>query len=179
MERQKFIILLASTVIAAFLGAFVASVFVNGGHRRHYNQFDVTPLPPVDFANVMQQHQKMMDQQEKFFDKMNDDIEDSIEKTSGYSSFGFMSNAGVNVQETKDLYKIIIDLKPFNNDTNNVDVKINGHNAVISAKYKSKDKNDYRSSEVYQSLTLPSKIDLKSIKKQKEGNSLVISIPKK
>lgn len=179
MERQKFIILLASTVIAVFLGSFIASLFIFGGQKRQYNQFDVMPLPPVDFANVMEHHRKMMEQQEEIFDKMSDDIEDRMEKTPNYSSFGFMSNAGINIQETKEMYKIIVDLKPFNRDVKNVDVKISGHNAIVSAKFKSKNKKDVRSSEVYQSLTLPSEIDTKSVKKQKEGDSLIITIPKK
>jgi hypothetical protein len=77
---KKFIILLASTVIAAFLGAFIASVAINGRYQRHHNQFDIMPLPPVDFANVMEQHHKMIEQQEEFFEKMNDLLNGSQRK---------------------------------------------------------------------------------------------------
>lgn len=178
MEKQKFVILLASTVIAVFLGSFTASLIIYGNHRQPCPSMEGIQIPPVDFVNLVKQHQKMIEQQSEVFDKMQDDVEDLMEHTPKYASFGFMSNAGLNVQETKDMYKIIVDLKPFNDDMNNVDVKIKGHNVIISAHYKSKNKDDFHSSEVYQSLMLPSKIDIKSVKKQQEGNSLVVVIPK-
>lgn len=190
MERDKFIILLASTVIAAFVGAFAASFMINLGGRPAKPYFfphmverplhsDLDP----GFGGGMEQNEKMLEDQEKMLDKLDDSLENSmeegIEHAARHGGFFFMRTSGLKTQETKDLYRIIVDLKPFNNDMKNVDVRVKGKNITISAKYKSKNKNEFSSSQFYQTLTLPMKINVDAVKKQKQGDSLVILVPKK
>ena len=174
MEKKNFLILLSCTVIAVFLGSFAASliIFNDGPMHRHHHYFADPEMhfsiPKTEnFDKAMKYHEKMMDQQEEFFDKADDDFEDVLEKAPLRATFGYMSNAGLHVQETKGMYKVIIDLKPFNNDTKNVDVKVKRNVVTISAKYKSKEDGKVASSQVYQSMTLPSNINIDEIKKEK------------
>lgn len=178
MNKKQFSILLISIVLAAFLGAFAASVFVFGNRQ---------PAPPAGFGPAYIGDKPMMpdeilEHQKKLFDnfeKINDDIENVVEHSPAGAGFVFVNNKGLKTEETKDAYKIIVDLKPFNKDEKNVDVKTLGNSIIISANYKSKDKNEFSSSQFYQSLSLPIKIDEKTVKKVKQGDSLVIIIPKK
>lgn len=157
MERNKFIILLFSTIIAAFFGSFLASYLI------------LTPQP------VFVQTIPTLDMDKHFINQKPIPLD--------YPIFGnTLLNAGnvtsIKTEETKDGYKIKVNLKPFNNDPKNVDVKIRGKKVSISAQYKSKTKEESSSSQFFQTLSLPEKIDLKSVKQEKEGDSLVITIPK-
>lgn len=169
MEKKNFIILLLSTVTAAFLGAFWAV---------HLSR---PPHPPLGMHSPDQlaEQEKIIEQQEEFFDKFNHNFDDFVEHTPAGASFIAMNNVGLKTEETKDNYKISVDLKPFNNDEKNVDVKTHGRTVSISAEYKSNDKQNFSSSQFHQTLTLPSKIKTNEIKKEKQGDYLVITLPKK
>lgn len=168
MDKKHFIILLLSTITAAFLGAFWAV---------HLSR---PPHPPLGMKTPIQleDQEKIMEQQEEFFEKFNHNFDDFIEYSPAGASFISMNNTGLKTEETKDAYKIMVDLKPFNNDEKNVHVKIKGNTVHISAEYNSKDKNNFSSSQFHQALMLPSKIDTEEIKQEKQGDSLVIILPK-
>lgn len=70
------------------------------------------------------------------------------------SGFMFIGNnnqnsASIKTEDLKDSYKITVDLKPFNNDKKNIDVKVKDNIVSISAQYQSKDKNEFSSSQFY------------------------------
>lgn len=160
MNKKQFIILLFSTCIAAFFGAFIAFRMV------------IPPSPPpmiMDTNDIAKQSEDFMNQPPMPVD---------------FTVFGnSFLNAGnvtsIKTIETKDSYLIKVNLKPFNNDPKNIKVKVKGRHVSISANYKAKTENQSSSSEFYQSLTLPSKIDDKSVEQKQEGKFLVITIPKK
>ena len=77
------------------------------------------------------------------------------------------------------MYKIIINLKPFGNDENNIKVDVKGKTIIISADYKSEGKKKSSSAKLYQSFTLSTKVDPKEIKKEIKDGLLIITIPKK
>lgn len=168
MDKKNFTILLLSTVLAAFLGAFWAV---------HLSR---PPHPPLGMSSPQQlaEQEKIMEQQEEFFDKFNHNFDDFVEHTPAGASFIAMNNIGLKTEETKDAYKISVDLKPFNNDEKNVQIKTHGKTVTISADYKSKDKQNFSSSQFHQTLILPSKIEADEISKVKHGDSLVITLPK-
>lgn len=101
-------------------------------------------------------------------------------KNSGKSLFQFDTKnySNIKTEETNDFYKITIDLKPFDNDSKNVNIKVKNNKVTISAQYQLKNKNEFNSSQFYQSLTLPEKIDTKDIKQEIQKNYLIITIPK-
>lgn len=160
MNKKQFIILLFSTCIAAFFGAFIAF---------HTVMLPAPPPPIMDTNEMAKQTEDFMNQPPMPADFM----------VFGNSFLNAGNVTSIKTIETKDSYLIKIDLKPFNNDPKNVDVKVKGKHVSISANYKSKTKNQSSSSEFYQSLTLPSKIDDKAVEQKQEGNFLVITIPKK
>lgn len=169
MDKKHFIILLLSTITASFLGAFWA-VYLSK-----------PPHPPLGMTTPMQseEQEKFIEQQEEFFEKFNHNFDDFVEHTPANASFIAMNNIGLKTEETKDAYKITVDLKPFNNDEKNVKVKIHGKTVSISAEFKSNDKQNFSSSQFHQTLILPSKINTKEIKQEKLDDSLVITLLKK
>lgn len=190
MDKKNFVILLVSTLIAAFLGAFIASFAIYkmimppppppfGPHLdASFVMNGVRPPSPKDLNEAFERNEKMVEQQEEFFDKFNDEVEDSFKHMPNTARFVYVNNSGLRTQETKDMYKVTVDLKPFNNDEKNVNVEVKNKTVTISAKYKSDDKKQFSSSQFFQTITLPSKIDSSLIKQEKKGNFLVITIPK-
>lgn len=161
MNKKQFIILLFSTCIAAFFGAYIA-----------FRAVTMPPPPPpaiMDTNDLAKQSEDFMNQPPMPADFM----------VFGNSFLNAGNVTSIKTIETKDSYLIKINLKPFNNDPKNVDVKVKGKHISISANYKSKNENQSSSSQFYQSLTLPSKIDDKSVVQKREGDFLVITIPKK
>lgn len=182
MDKRNFLILLTCTVIAAFSGAFVASVMMSKPPIPPPPSFLGQHQPPQiqgGFENAMEQQEKIFERDMEFFDRFESDMDDLIEQSPNSAGFIQMTNAGLKTSETPNEYKIEIDLKPFDKNEKNVNVKIKGNTVKISAGYKTKDKTNYNSSQFYQSITLPSKIDASAIKKEKQGDLLIITIPKK
>ncbi len=184
MDKKNFVILLASTVAAALIGSFLASLIIFNKPQDN-TIIGISQLPPhmrsghppmpADFDDA----DKMIEAQEEFFDKAEDAIEHMYERRMKNARFVFVSNTGIKTVETNDAYKITVDLKPFNNDINNVKVKVRGNKAFVNAHYNNDNKNEYSMSQLQQVFLLSGKVDEKMIKKEKKGNSLVITIPKK
>lgn len=176
MDKKNFAILLICTIIAAFLGAFTASILIFSHPTIPYPdlriEYNKQPLQPGVNESI-----KFMEEQQKSFEKFDNQIEDVLSSIPR-QKFVYLSNNGLKTQETKNEYKITVDLKPFNNDAKNVSLKINGRKILVSAKYSSKDKNDFNSTQFSQALVLPEKIDASKVQKLKQGNFLVIIIPK-
>lgn len=185
MDKKNFLILLSCTVIAAFLGAFLASSLI-------FNKKPVPPPMPAQlqkkysrpqiqggFENAMEHKEEIFEREMDFFNRFESDMEDLIEHSPNMAGFIQMNNVGLKTIETPNEYKIEIDLKPFGKDTKNIDIKTRGNTVKISAGYKSKDRNNYNSSQFYQAITLPAKIDSNVIKKERNGDILTVIIPKK
>jgi len=183
MEKKKFLILLSSAVLAAFLGSYIAGLTVA---TKAPMQQPFVPAVMADPAEISKQFDVMMESHQKLIDKMNNDM-DALMKQNSDSSEYFTVNSKVSTgnytaiktEETTEVYKITIALSSFDNNPDNVNIEIKGNRAIISAQYKSSDKQESNSSQFYQSLTLPSKIDKNLIKKYQEGDFLIIEIPKK
>lgn len=179
MDKKNFSILLICTISAAFLGAFLSSLIIFGRihhHCDHHHFIGESLNQPIsqDFEEAFKDEEDTFQDQKKFFDNFNKDVEKALTK----AHFVYINNAGLKTQETKDLYKITLDLKPFNNDPKNVHIKVSDNKVFISAEYKSKDKEDFSSAQFNQTLILPSKISSDKIKQQQNGKLLIITIPK-
>ena len=77
----------------------------------------------------------------------------------------------------ENAYKIIIDLKPFDNNINNVDVKVDGRKVTVSGiKYKDR----HNREDLYtfsQTFLLPQEVDALDVKKEKVKDKYVITLP--
>lgn len=192
MDKKQFSILLVSSMILAFFGAFFGTIvaFKEIGPK-HFNhrpfphfmkeQMDHPPTMGMerDFEIPDAKTRSLIEEQERFIDKAEDDFEDMMEHAPTPARLVLISSGGIKTQEMKDAFKVTVDLKPFNNDEKNIKVNTHGDKIFISAKYRTGQNGDFKSSQLHQMLTFPVKIDTAKIKKQKEGNSLVIIIPKK
>jgi len=166
MEKNKFLILLFSVIIAAFFGSFLASYIILTPNNPEPIFAPKTPNVTFD---INKQRKNLTNQEPSATDF----------PIFGNNLLNVGNVTSIKTEETKDGYKIKIDLKPYNNDPKNVAVKIRGRNVSISAQYQSKNKQGASSSKIYQSFTLPEKIDEKTVKQEKAGNYLVITILKK
>lgn len=179
MDKKNFLILIASTVLAAFLGSFFASLIFFGQRSIPHPNYPWGHIPePVSVNIDIPEPQKMMKDQQEFFDKFKFNVEDSTERDLRHGGFFYVNNSELKAQETKDAYKITFDLKPFGNNPKNVIIKANDHGVFISAQYKLKNKNEISSAKFRQELVLPAEINEDKITKVKEGNFLIITVPK-
>ena len=191
MENKNFFIVLFSSVLAVFAGAFFAFFAVFGNiHKNYQTSFFSDRFIPITIANrndSLPQFDKIFEKQQKLVDEINKDFDNLMNQNLvpagfmflGHNNTGYGDSTGIKTEEMKDCYKITVDLKPFNKDEKNVDVKVKDSTISISAKYQQKDKSKFSSSQFYQALTLPGKLSSKDIKQQKHGDSLVITISKK
>jgi len=157
--------MLACSVVTVFLGAFLAFWILFGNIKHNYQSsfFDNTIFPKavaIEYNDDYFSHvDKMLENQRKLFDQINKDFEKFMNISPAPSSFMFSGNTKTNNQssvnikteESKDLYKITVDLKPFNNDEKKVDLNVKDNIITISANYQSKNKNEFSSSHFYQS----------------------------
>ena len=179
MDKKNFIILFLSMVLAAFLGSFFAFVLIHRSHNHFETSNYASQSATSESGEVFEQPEKIMKEQEKFFNKFNGEAEDFVKQTIPAPSFISVSNTGVKVRETEDAYKMVVDLKPFNKDEKNVNIKIRGNTVFVSANYKNKDNQKFASASFNQILTFPVKIDKRKVKKEQVGGLLMITIPKK
>lgn len=183
MENKKFLILLLSTILAAFLGSFIAGRVVAQKTLAQQGFMPAAIAQPVDISKqfdvIMENHQKLIEKMNKDMDAIMKQAPDSAQYFTVNSKVSTGNYTAIKTEETPNNYKITISLSAFNNNPDNVKVEVKGNRVIISALYKSNDKKESTSSQFYQALTLPSKIDEKAIKKHQENNLLIIEIPKR
>lgn len=149
------------TALMVFLGAYCAFYVVSDWH---YKQM-------YDPAYQMRKMDRMMINQER-------NMEHAFKKyMRNDMRLEHKANQIVHLEKNPDAYKIIIDLKPFDNDEKNVEVRVNGDTLTINAagiKEKRHKESIYKFS---QSYTFDDDADLSKMDKTKVGDSLIITIP--
>lgn len=148
------------TGLLIFLGAFCAFYTVADWHIK--NMFARTFRPP--FHNRME---RMIEKDMKTMDNM-------MKKEYNFSRKA--ANV-IHLEQTKDFYKILIDLRAFDNNENNVQVTTNGHILTINGRSIRKSKNNEQISEFQQNYLFGDNVQLPDLTKETEGNYLVITIP--
>lgn len=81
------------------------------------------------------------------------------------------------VEKTPDSYKIVINLRPFDNDEKNVEVKTDGNTVVINA---AGEKNKHNKKEIIrfsQAFNFGEDIDTDNITKIRQGDDYIINVP--
>lgn len=150
----------ALIVAAVFLGCYLATYYILD-QMRHSYYAPICPIENID--NVIKEQDKLFDD----FEAMPVDLKTMLP-----------TNMPV-VQTFKkgDDYKVIIDLKPFNNDVRNIKLKIEPYRiSVFGEKITSKknSKSDYAFS---QSFSLPERIDLDDVTKEVRKDKYIITLP--
>lgn len=148
------------TALLTFLGSFCAFYVVSDWHFK-------STMNPIKY---MQKMERDMIKQEKQFDKemrKNFNIPRNMSENSGF----------INVERMNDAYKINIDLRPFDNNEKNVEVKTEGNSIVINA---AGERSNNRKQEIVRySQTIGFTEDIKTdkITKVRQGSDYIITVP--
>ncbi len=150
----------AIILITLFLACYLAVYYILDQMRHSY--YIPSKMDSID---------KVLQEQDKLFNEM--------------TTFPMHYNAMINVKspvetykdDENDAYKIIIDLKPFNDNPDNIKIDIKSNKVSISGE---EDKTEKNSEKVYafsQSFVLPEKIEADKVTKQQSGHKYVITLP--
>lgn len=160
------------TALMAFLGAFAAFYVITDWHfKRMYDP--VYQMGRMDKAimqrekNFDRMEMRALKQQEKM-DKQALKHREKFEKeTSGF----------IHVEQTPDEYRIIIDLRPFNNNEKNIEVKTSNNTITINAAGETNNRNKQEIIRYSQTFAFGEKIDANEITKTRDGNNYIITVP--
>jgi HSP20 family molecular chaperone IbpA len=86
-------------------------------------------------------------------------------------------NNVIHMEQGKNNYKIMIDLRPFDNDVNNLDIHTDNNVLTIAGRSVKKNKNKEQISRFQQSYMFGDNVDLNNLKKETDGEYLVVSLP--
>lgn len=154
----------ALLLLALFIACYLAVYYVLDQMRHAYY------LPSAPIENI----DRIINEQDKMF-----------EKDMGLSTFPMHNNAMMAVKnpietykdDDNDSYKMIIDLKPFNDNAKNVNVDIQDNKISVTGLG---EKTGRHSDKVYsfsQSFVLPEKIDKAKVTKEQKHHKYIITMP--
>lgn len=149
------------TGLLVFLGAFSAFYVVSDWHFKRM----------LDPGYQMRRMDRAMMKQEHYFDKMaRKEMKRQYKMDEKISGF-------IHVEKAKDAYKIIIDLKPFDNNEKNVEVSTAGNILTINAAGEKTARSKEEVIRYNQNFTFGDDVDLDKITKVREGNKYIITVP--
>lgn len=160
------------TGLLIFLGAFMASYVISDWHfKRMY-----------DPVYQMGRMDKAIMQRERNFDKMENKAfkqQAKMERKALKHEQKLAKQASqfVHVEKMADAYKIIIDLRPFDNNEKNVEIKTDGNTLIINAAGEKNSKNHEEILKYTQAFSFSEDIDVDEITKVREGYHYVITVP--
>jgi len=154
----KFAVLL----ITLFLACYLAVYYIMDQIRHSYY------LPAVPIENI----DRIIKEQDRMFEK-------DLGTFPMYNKALKQMKTPVEIFKDgkENIYKIIIDLKEFNNDTKNIKLDIEDDRVSITGISEKNNKSQERLYTYTQSFDLPETIDTKSVTKEKTGNKYIITLP--
>ena len=157
-EFKKILVIALMTFLGAFLAFYVlVHQTMLYFHRAKYNIPIITEKTIDNMEKQMQNSFKKMDDRE--FSKFKNKI------------------SAIQTLKYEDAYVIIVNLKPFNNNEENIRFSINGNIVTISGNVI---KNKYNGENAYyftESFEIPEKIKINEIEKEKVDGKYVIILP--
>ncbi len=147
--------------LLVFLGAFAAFYVVADWHFKRM----------LDPMVQMRKMDRAMMRQERQMDK--------FAKKEFQKADRMMVNTApfIHVDKTDDTYKIVIDLKPFDNDEKNIEVKVNGNIVTINAAGEKNSRHGQAITRYSQTFAFGERINAQDITKVRQGNEYIITIP--
>lgn len=151
----------ALLLLALFIACYLAVYYVLDQMRHAYY------LPSAPIENI----DRIMQEQDKLFNDM--------------SAFPMHNNAMMSVKnpietykdDDNDAYKMIIDLKPFNNNPKNVAVDVTDNRVSVTGLGEKTGKNSDKVYSFSQSFVLPEKIDKSKVTKEQKYHKYIITMP--
>lgn len=145
--------------LLVFWGAFAAFYVVADWHFKRMSD-------PVVQMRLMD---RAFQQQERQIDRI---AQKDFRRAQKMDSAPF-----VKVDKNKDAYRIVIDLRPFDNDEKNVEISTSGNTVMINA---AGAKNSRKGQEIMrysQAFAFGENIDAENITRVRQGNEYIITIP--
>ena len=141
--------------LLTFLGAFCAFYVVSDWHFKRMMH------PPI--GNMDNMFKKEMREMDKMFR-----AERNLSKHS--------ANV-IHLEKGKDAYRVMIDLRAFDNNENNVKVSSNGNILTINGQSIKASKNNEQITEFQQSYMFGDNVNLKDMTKETKSHYYVITVP--
>lgn len=149
------------TALLSLLGAFLAFYVVTDWHYKRM-------LDPV---HQMKRMEKMMNREDRAMQQMMQKdfrTERNIERNL---------ESYINIDETPDAYVITVNLRPFNNNKDNVSISTDDNILTVHATNENAQKNGSRALAVSQSYAFSKKVDFNKITKKCAGDKYIITVP--
>lgn len=143
------------TCLLTFLGAFCAFYVVADWH------FKRMLTPPIGKMDRMIRREMR-------------DINNMFRTEQGFAKH--VANV-IHLEQGKDAYRILIDLRAFDNNENNVKVDVNGNILTINGQSVKKSKRNEQIAEFQQSYLFGDNVNLKEMTKEAKGHYYIITIP--
>lgn len=187
MDKRDLIIVILGAFVAAFLGSFCAISVMHSSHKSEFYRHNPHlrhHMGPERFQGIQfDNSQNIMGEDFQGEDDLQKELkEEAFRRIHSKNMHGVkvfkISDSALKMSETADGYKIVFDLKQFNNDPKNVKIKTDDHQITIWAKYESKETKDFTSAKFMEKLYFPHEIDESSLVKKLEGSNLVITVKK-
>ena len=165
-------------VIATFLGGFLAFYFVAD---QTFKRMHSCPM-----FNPQKMEQKMFDdmhrmykQDMRAFDKMfkKHHMPRMKELQAMKMPFFMMDSVKIRTEYNDGSFDIIVCLKPFAGDESKVNYNVAGRKLTVFGESQVKEDGYEQDVAFSQDYVLPKNADISNIKKEKDGNRLIISVP--
>lgn len=157
-ECKKIFIIAMMTFLGAFLAFYVLM------HQTMFHFFKARYHTPVINEN--------------FLDKFENEIENNYDKFEKKEISKFKNKVSA-IQTLKyyDAYVIVINLKPFNNNEENIRFSVNGNIATVSGNVVKNRRSGESSYYFTESFEIPERIKINEIKKEKVNGKYIITLP--
>ena len=147
--------------LLVFFGAFAAFYVVTDWHYKRM----------LDPAVQMRKMEKMMMHDQREMDRMmNREFRKNMAAEKRVEHF-------IKVEKTPQNYKVVIDLKPFDNNEKNVEVLTDGNSLTINAAGEREKHGHNEIIKLSQTFSFDDDVDLSKINKIREGNEYIIVVP--
>ena len=163
-------------VFSAFLGGFFAFYFVMD---QAVNRYEKNHFNPKHFEEkIFNDFEKSFKNEMKEFDRMMSK-HNKITALDMAMPIFIMDSVKIKTEFEDNNFKIIIDLKPFQEDENKINYNVVGRKVTVYGSSSVRDKNSEHDISFSQDFILPKNADTSKIQKIKVGKKLIISVPLK
>lgn len=152
----------AALLVTLFLACYLAVYYIMDQIRHSY-YLPAVPIENID--RIIKEQDRMFEKELGAFPMHNKALKRMASPIETYKD------------DKKDAYKIIINLKNFDNNEKNIKLNINDNNVTIIATNTNTTKKEENFYTYTQSFNLPEKINTKLITKEKLGNKYIITLP--
>lgn len=167
-------------ICAAFLGGFLAFYFVTDQMMHKYSNFH--RFNPHKFERrLFDDVDRMYRNDIKAFEDAfrHNDFKPQMKHAKFPVSDFMMDSVKIKTEFDDDKFKVIVGLKPFQDNADNINYNVNGRKLTVYGSSEVKDKIYVHDVSFSQDFILPENADISAITKTKDGHKLIISVPLK